>query len=266
MHRFKEIIIIRGGGDIASAVAHKLFVSGFNVGILELPEPLCIRRTVAFSTAVFKKETEVESVKGKLINEPESFSIAVIEHQFIPVMVDTEGECLNKIKPDIFIDATLAKKNIKTTGKEAGLVIGLGPGFTAGKNCHAVIETNRGHYLGKVITEGTAQPDTGVPGNIGGYTAERMLRAQVPGILKVEKEIGESVDQGDVIGSIGDTPVKAPISGVIRGFLNSGIRVEKGLKIADIDPRNDKDYIYTMSDKARNIAGGVLEGVLRFGV
>ena len=264
-NNLEKTIIIRGGGEMGSAVAYRLFVTGFKMGIIELPSPLCIRRTVSFCEAVFEEKTYVENVKARLVNNVNDFNIAMEQHNFIPILIDPYAKCLNEIKPYVFIDATLAKKNIITKGSEAPLVIGLGPGFTAGVNCNVVIETNRGHYLGRVITNGAAQPNTGVPGNIQGQTSKRVFRAPAEGIINTGKSIGDSVEQGELIGKVEEGEVKATITGMIRGLIRNGTRVHTGQKIGDIDPRNDKNYINYISDKGRTVSGGVLEAVLRVG-
>ncbi|MBI2252595.1 MAG: EF2563 family selenium-dependent molybdenum hydroxylase system protein [Armatimonadetes bacterium] len=256
MIKFNQILVlIRGGGDLASGAAHRLFTCGFKVVILELSEPRMLRRSVSFSEAVYRKEWQVEGVKAKLLTVlPEKFN-------FIPILIDSQGESIDKIKPRILIDARMKKKNIDTEINQAPLVIGLGPGFKAGINAHYVIETKRGHYLGRVYKKGGTLPDTGIPGEIGGFTYERLIRAPEEGIFKTHQEIGNKIKKGEIIGEIGKIKLKSKISGIIRGLIKAGIKVKFNEKIADIDPRKEID-IYTISDKARAIGGGVLEAIL----
>ena len=256
------VILIRGAGEMASGVAHRLHRSHFKICMLEIPRPLAVRRAVSFCEAVPNGEKEVEGVRAKFITRKEEIS-SVWKREKIPILVDPDNqETLRFLKPDVLIDATMAKKNLGTQINDAPLVIGLGPGFTAGKDVHVVIETNRGHNLGKVILNGTAESDTGIPGEIGGYAAERVLRTMKKGIFHPHRSIGERVNKGTVVAVVDDFPVIARISGVVRGLLNEGIEASKGMKVGDIDPRGKKEYCFTISDKARAIGGGVLEAIL----
>ena len=181
----------------------------------------------------------------------------------VPILVDPDGKRTKTfLKPDVLVDAVMAKQNLGTQVHDAPLVIGLGPGFTAGEDVHIVIETNRGHHLGKMILNGTAEPNTGIPGEIGGYTTERVLRTMKKGIFHPQKSVGDRVDRGSVVAVVDDFPVIAKISGVLRGLLREGVEVKKGMKVGDIDPRSKKESCFTISDKARAIGGGVLEAVL----
>lgn len=260
---FKETIVIRGGGDIATGVAHRLHRSGFNILILEVEKPLVIRRTVAFAQAIFSGEWEVEGVQAVKVSSYTDINNSWNKRE-IPVLVDPECKILGKIKANVLIDAILAKKNLGTNIDMAPVTIGLGPGFEVGKDVSAVIETNRGHDLGRVILSGCAQPNTGVPGMVMGYDLDRVIRAPRGGEIKNSLPIGSLVKKGDTIAQIEDTPILATIDGVLRGMITEGLTVCKDLKIADIDPRAKKDYCFTISEKARAVGGGVLEAILYF--
>jgi xanthine dehydrogenase accessory factor len=256
------VVLIRGAGEMATGVAHRLYRCHLRVCILEVARPLAVRRTVCFSEAVYDGEKEVEGVWAKLIARPDEIP-SVWTGRKIPVLVDSDArQTLDCLKPDIVVDAILAKKNLGTKSDDAPLVIGLGPGFTAGEDVHAVIETNRGHHLGRVILKGEAEPDTGIPGEIGGYSVERVLRTMKKGIFRSSKSIGDQVSKGTVVAVVDDFPVMAQISGMIRGLLRDGVEVMKGTKVGDIDPRGKQEYCFTISEKARAIGGGVLEAIL----
>lgn len=256
------LVIIRGGGDIATGTIHKLFQCGFPVLVLEIDNPSCIRRTISFCEAVFEDDVNVEGVTARKVSSLEE-AFQIYTRKAIPVLVDPEGQTITEAAPAVVIDAILAKKNLGTTIEDAPIVIGLGPGFTAGKDVHAVIETQRGHNLGRIIYEGAAAPNTGVPGVIAGYGKERVIHAPCDGILHIEKQIGEEVQKGDIIATIDGMPVPATIPGIVRGMIREGYPVNQGLKIADIDPRlAEKDNCHRISDKARCVAGGVLEAVM----
>ncbi len=263
IHKTNELIVlIRGAGEMASGVVHRLHRSHFKVCLTEIPEPLAVRREVAFSEAIYEGEKEVEGVRSKLIFKPEEVE-STWKKGNILILVDPDArKTRNFLKPDILVDAILAKRNLGTQISDAPLVIGLGPGFTAGKDVHLVVETNRGHNLGRVISKGAAEADTGIPGEIGGYTIERLLRTLKKGIFHPQKSIGERVNKGAVVAVVDDFPVIAKISGVVRGLLRDGVEVKKGMKVGDIDPRGKREVCFTISDKARAIGGGVLEGIL----
>jgi xanthine dehydrogenase accessory factor len=221
-----------------------------------------VRRTVCFSEAAYDGEKEVEGVRAKLIATPDEIH-SVWKERKIPVLVDPDSsQTRGFLKPDVIVDAILAKRNLGTKSDDAPLVIGLGPGFTAGRDVHAVIETNRGHHLGRVILKGKAEPDTGIPGEIGGYSAERILRTMKKGVFRSAKSIGDQVDQGTVVAAVDDFAVIAQISGMVRGLLRDGVEVRGETKVGDIDPRGKKEYCFTISEKARAIGGGVLEAIL----
>ena len=255
-------VLVRGGGDLASGVAWRLHQSGFKVVITEVPQPLAVRRKVAFCEAVYDGQSVVEGVKAILVKGPGEVD-KIWDHRFIPVLIDPGAECLHLIKPEVVVDAILAKKNLGTSAKDAPLVIALGPGFEAGKDSHFVVETNRGHNLGRLLTSGSAQPDTGVPGPVQGITSDRVLRAPASGPWRNVMDIGDMVRKGDLIGTVQDKAVYAKIDGVLRGLIRPGITVSEGLKMGDIDPRGERDFCFTISEKAFAIAGGVLEGILR---
>ena len=256
------VVLIRGAGEMASGVVHRLQRSHFKVCMIEIPNPLAVRREVAFSEAIYEGEKEVEGVRARLVSRPEEIE-AAWKNGDIPILVDPDAKkTRNFLKPGILVDAIIAKRNLGTQMSDAPLVIGLGPGFTAGKDVHLVVETNRGHNLGKVILKGAAEADTGIPGEIGGYTIERLLRTMKKGIFHPQKSIGERVNKGTVVAVADDFPVIAKISGVVRGLLRDGIEVKKGMKVGDVDPRSKKESCFTISDKARAIGGGVLEAVL----
>lgn len=246
---------------MASGVAHRLFQSHFSILMTEIPTPLSIRRAVCFSEAVFEEEAEVEGVVAVRIEEIERVE-EVWRRERIAVMVDPDLEIRHEIPFDVVVDATLAKRNIGTFKGFAPFVIGLGPGFTAGEDVDCVIETNRGHHLGRVIYEGAAEPDTGVPGNTLGYTVERVLRAPGDGVFRGVKTIGDRISSGETVGWVDDVPMTSKIDGVLRGILRDGVTVTKGMKSGDVDPRGERINCFTISDKARAVAGSVLEAIL----
>ena len=255
-------VLIRGGGDLASGVAWRLYNCGFRVLVTETKLPLAVRRKVSFCEAVYEGSTIVEGVQAQLISD-------VREAQdkwnqgIIPVLIDPECQCKADLHPDILVDAIMAKKNTGTSIEDAPLVIALGPGFVAGRDAHFVVETKRGHYLGRLITQGSAAPDSGIPGSVMGIGADRVIRAPAEGKFENLKDIGEQVSKGNLIGYVGGVEVRALIDGVIRGLIHPGISVSQGLKIGDIDPRGDVKHCFTISEKSLAIAGGVLEGILR---
>ena len=259
---FNDIVIVRGGGDLASGTIQKLHRSGFRVLVLEVAKPTAIRRSVSFSEAVYEREVEVEGIIAVHV-----YSLSEVENAWsnkkIPVIIDEEGKYIEKIKPKIVVDAIIAKKNMGTTKNMADITIAIGPGFTAGKDVDVVIETTRGHNLGRLIFHGQAAKNTGIPGNIMGYSKERVIHSTCDGIMRNILDIGDVVEKDEVIAYIGENQIKATISGLLRGIIRSESTVKEGFKIADIDPRvSEKMNCYTISDKARNIAGGVLEAIL----
>lgn len=261
MYNSDKIIIVRGGGDIASGTINRLYNMGFRVLVLEIPKPNFIRRKVCYGEAVYEGEFSLEGAVSKIAHSLEEI-YSVWEEGKIPVYIDPEMKILEKLSPDVIIDGILAKRNLGMSKDIAPITIGLGPGFEAGKDVHAVIETNRGHNLGRVIYKGKAAENTGVPGIIQGYGKERVIYAPAEGILKTVHDIGDIVKKDEVIAYIGNEPVKASLTGLIRGMIREGSFVKKGLKISDIDPReNQLENCYTISDKARTVSGGAAEAV-----
>lgn len=257
------LVIIRGGGDLATGVAVRLFRAGLSVIILEIGHPTVIRLPVSFARAVYEDKAVIEGVEAILIP---SWGKAknTIKQGKIPVLVDSEGYCIEKLSPDVLVDAILAKRNLGTKVGEAPLVIGLGPGFTAGEDVDVVIETMRGHNLGRVIYHGQAAPDTGIPGEVGGESIKRLLRAPAEGKIIPLRKIGDLVKAGEVIAEVEGVPLKAEISGVLRGLIYPESWVTKGMKVGDIDPRGIREYCFTVSDKARSIGGAVLEAICAY--
>lgn len=266
MDRDRQLIIVRGGGDIATGTIHRLHRCGYPVFVLETGYPSAIRRQVAFSEAIYDGVSEVEGVVcRKASNAEEAFSI--LDNGEVPMLIDETCKILEKVRPWALVDAILAKKNMGTNRQMADKTIGLGPGFVAGKDVDLVIETMRGHNLGRIIGNGSALPNTGIPGVIGGYGKERVIHSPAMGILFGRVRIGDHVEKGQQIAVIvtgqGEISVEASLTGIVRGLIRDGYPVTKGFKIADIDPR-DSEYenCFTISDKARCIAGSVLEGLL----
>lgn len=262
----KNLVIVRGGGDIATGTIYKLYKCGFQVLILEVEHPSAIRRNVSFSEAVYEGMQTVEDVTCYLAKDLEE-AIEMLETGKLTMIIDPKGDCIEKLKPLAVVDAILAKKNLGTNQEMADIVIGLGPGFIAGKDVHAVIETMRGHSLGRVIYEGSAIANTGIPAVVGGYGKERVLKSPAKGILRNRKQIADVVQKDDIVAVIEDEgieiPVIATIDGILRGMIRDGYPVTEGFKIADIDPRlGELENCFTISDKARCIAGGVLEAVM----
>jgi xanthine dehydrogenase accessory factor len=237
--------------------------SGFGVIMTELPKPLVVRRTAAFAEAVYAGSAQVEGVEAVLA-ENMNKAMELLKSGRIPVFVDPEALVVSQAHPIAFIDAVMAKRNTGTKINIAPLVVGLGPGFTAGVDVHAVVETQRGHNLGRVLYQGEAAPDTGVPGAVMGFAAERLLRAPADGVVTPGRNIGERVKKGETTAFVGSIPLKAEISGVVRGMIKPGVWVARGTKIGDIDPRGLIDYCCTISDKALAVGGGVLEAVCRY--
>lgn len=271
----KDLIVVRGAGDLATGTIHRLKKAGFRLLVLEAEHPAAIRRQVALSEAVYAGSARVEDVEAVRMDVDlaekknrkellEQEMERVWKKDGVPVLVDPAGLSIAALRPAVVVDAILAKKNLGTTKEMAPLVIALGPGFTAGEDVDVVIETKRGHNLGRVIRSGSAVPNTGIPGIIGGYGKERVMHAQAEGILRNAASIGDIVEARAVIAEIetenGTVPVEASLSGLLRGLIRDGYPVTKGFKIADIDPRKEElQNCFTISDKARCIAGSVLE-------
>jgi xanthine dehydrogenase accessory factor len=255
------LALIYGGGDLASGVAARLFRVGIQVVIAELPQPLAVRRTVSFASAVYEGEIEVEGIRACLSDGIEAVQNHLTAGR-IPVIVDPQLQSRFTFQPDVIVDGRMLKKAPEYEHPAASLVVGLGPGFVAGENCHAVIETMRGHYLGRVYWQGSAQPDTGVPESVQNHQTERVLRSPTAGILKNKVDIGVTVHSGDIIADVEGHPVVAHFDGLLRGLLHDGVNVVEGMKIGDLDPRVDGRMHHHISDKALAIGGGVLEAIL----
>ncbi len=259
---FRDILVgVKGAGDLASGTIHRLCRAGFTVVASELPQPLALRRTVAFAEAVYEGAVEIEGVIGARAESIDDVHAALTRDQ-VPVLVDPEGTLLRALEPTVLIDATLAKRPTGIRLSDARVVLALGPGFEAGVDAHAVIETNRGHHLGRVYLRGSAEPDTGVPGDIDGFTSERLLLAPADGPLIAERAIADIVQAGDVVARVGETPLHAQIGGVLRGLAHDGLMVRQDMKVGDIDPRARREHCFSISDKSRAVAGGVLEALL----
>ena len=254
-------VVMRGGGDLASGIAHRLHRCGMRVLILEKQQPLVVRRTVSFAQAVIDGSTELEEVKAvcvKSIREAQD----LWERGNLPVMIDPEMKVLEEIQADVLIDATLAKRDTGIRKGMAPITIALGPGFTAGIHADVIIETNRGHDLGRLIFEGEAEPNTGIPAPVKGHGSERVLRAPCDGKVEHILDIGDIAKKGEIVCRVNDQSVKADFTGIIRGLIMQGREVTKGMKIGDIDPRPIREHCFTISDKARSLGGSVLEAVL----
>jgi len=254
-------VLIKGAGDIATGIAVRLHRVHFQVVMTEIPIPTTIRRTVSFSPAVTEGIAAVEGIEAILAP-----TVGCVEKMWvqgkIPILIDPLGACAKRLEPDVLVDAILAKKNLGTSITDASVVIGVGPGFTAGVDCHAVVESNRGHDMGRVITQGSAAPNTGVPGEIGGHSIDRVLRAPRGGVFQQILDIGAKVKRGDIVGTADGAPIISQIEGILRGVLPTGVVVTAGMKCGDVDPRCEREHCYTVSDKARAIGGGVLEAIL----
>ena len=257
------LVLIRGAGDIATGIALRLYRSGLRVVMTDLPRPTAIRRTVCFSQAIVLGETTVEGVRA-VRADTASQALERLAEGAVPVLPDPALTCLTSLRPDALVDAILAKKNLGTHITDAPVVVGVGPGFTAGTDCHAVVETMRGHTLGRVIYDGAALPNTNIPGLIGGYAGERVLRAPADGVFHQILNIGDEVKAGDIAGEVDGQPMRCTIGGVLRGLLADGTPVHKGMKSGDVDPRCRPEYCATASDKALAVGGGVLEAILHF--
>ncbi|MEE9276309.1 MAG: selenium-dependent molybdenum cofactor biosynthesis protein YqeB [bacterium] len=263
----ESLVIVKGGGDLATGVAHRIHRCGFPVIVTEVERPTMVRRTVSFAECLYAGRFEVEGVAAERAGggTPEEALAAakeLLREGVVPVVVDPEAEIVGPARPAALVDAILAKRNTGTRIGQAEVVVGIGPGFTAGLDVHAVVETARGHDIGRVILEGAAAPDTGVPGPIGGYTTERLLRAPAAGRFAARAAIGDVVEAGQVVAEAGGAPVRAQIDGVVRGLLREGLEVTEGFKVGDIDPRARPEHCRTISDKSRAVGGGALEAIM----
>lgn len=259
------LILIKGAGDIATGIAVRLKNAGMQVVMTEIAIPTTVRRSVAFSRAVYKGSAVVENITARLVLDFAQIP-AVLQQDDIPVLIDPRCEVLKSIHFDAVVDSILAKKNLSTDPTQAPVVIGVGPGFSVPQDCHCVIETQRGHDLGRCIYQGCAAKNTGIPGEIGGYTVERLLRAPCDGIFHPILAIGDIVKAGQTVAMVDDQPVTAQIDGIVRGLLQDNVPVKTGMKSGDIDPRGCYEHCFTVSDKARAVGGGVLEAILHLGL
>jgi len=261
------LIAVKGAGDLATGVMHRLKRAGFAVMATELAHPTVLRRTVAFAEAIALGQMTVEGITAQRADAIEDIRL-ILENNFVPILIDPDGLALQKIQPDVLVEATLLKYNSGINVNDAPIVIALGPGYEAGIDANAVIETNRGHNLGRVYLEGSAEPNTGVPGTIGGYAGERLLRAPCAGRLYSKHQIGDQIHEGDVVAIVNSGGVTAPITaaipGILRGLVRDELEVSAGMKVGDIDPRAIREHCFTISDKSRAIGGGVLEAILYF--
>ncbi len=252
---------VRGGGDLGSGVALRLWRAGFEVIVLEAPQPVAVRRTVCFSEAVYDGNVQVEEAHAVLASSIE-IALMIMTQREVPVMVDPDAEYLPRLRPDALVDAIMTKQNLGTRLDMAPCVVCLGPGFEAGVDCDAVIETNRGPHLGRALWTGHAEANTGIPAPVGGFGSDRVLRAPRDGTLIGLKSIGHIVDQGEVVARVDGEPVVSNFAGMVRGLARDGLTVRAGMKIGDIDPRLDPELCRLVSDKSLAVAGGVLEAVL----
>jgi xanthine dehydrogenase accessory factor len=263
----RPLVAVKGAGDLATGVIHRLKRAGFAVMATELPHPTVLRRTIAFAEAIALEHMTVEGITAQHAHSIEDTRV-ILENGFVPILVDPDGIVFKHLHPDILVEATLAKYNTGITMNDAPIVIALGPGYEAGVDAHAVVETNRGHNLGRVYLEGKAEPNTGVPGTIGGYAGERLLRAPCTGRLYGVHQIGDQIREGEVVAIVMSGEVTAPITaaipGILRGLVRDDLLVSTGMKVGDIDPRAIREHCFTISDKSRAIAGGVLEAILYF--
>lgn len=255
------LTVIRGAGDIATGTALRLWRSGLKVAMTDLPNPTAIRRTVCFSQAIVLGRAMVEDVTA-VRAQTAAEALELLRGGVIPVLPDPAGTCIPGLQPDAVVDAILAKRNLGTKITDAPAVVGVGPGFTVGVDCHAVVETMRGHTLGRTYYQGSALPNTGIPGLIGGFSGERVLRAPADGVFHQLQEIGAIVTEGDVVAEVEGIPMRCTLTGVLRGILVDGTPVFKGMKAGDVDPRGVEANCFTVSDKALAVGGGVLEAVL----
>jgi xanthine dehydrogenase accessory factor len=255
------LVVIRGGGDLATGAAARLHRAGFSVVLTELYRPLVLRRTVALAEAVFSGETQVEDLLGRRAGSPAA-ARDLAAQGILPVLIDPEGDCLHELRPAVLLDARMRKQANELGPSAAPLVVGLGPGFVAGADCHAVVETRRGHRLGRVLWHGPAEADTRIPEAVGGQAARRVLRAPVDGRVEGLVEIGDLVKEGQVVMRMAGADVRAPFDGVLRGLVHPGVEVLAGTKIADVDPRGVPAYCWEISDKSLAVGGGVLEALL----
>lgn len=264
MFLFPEItVLVKGGGDLGTGSAWRLHKSGFPVLVAELTQPRVVRRTVAFASAIYDGEIAVEGVTAWKARDAAE-AVALLRDGIVSVLADPDGIEWRALAPRVVVDAVMAKRNTGTQLSDAAFVVALGPGFTPGVDCHCVVETQRGHDLGRVLWHRPAAPNTGVPGEVGGKSAERVLRAPADGVLEAARRIGDALSEGDLVARVGGVAVTAPFAGILRGLVHAGLAVRKGDKIGDVDPRAMRESCFTISDKALAVGGGVLEAVLEW--
>lgn len=257
----RPLVLLRGGGDLATGVAARLYRSGFYVVVLEIAMPLAVRRLVALAEAVYAGEVVIEDLRGQKVEDPAA-ARKVLKKGNIPVLVDPHADSRKDLQPIALVDGRMRKASPEIGMEAAPFIVGLGPGFTAGLDCHAVVETNRGHNLGRVYWEGNAEADTNIPERVAHYDTNRVLRAPNSGIFEGRISLGSIVRQGDVVATVDAVPLEAPFDGALRGLLHSGLHVEAGMKVGDLDPRGQLSFCYQISDKALSVGGGVLEAIL----
>jgi xanthine dehydrogenase accessory factor len=256
------LVLIKGAGDLASGVAYRLYRSGFPTLMTELPAPTMVRSAVSFGQAIYEGEITIENITGRRVEETQQALILAHQGQDIPVLVDPEARAMELLAPTVLVDGIMAKRNTGTRITDAPLVIALGPGFTAGVDCHAAIETNRGHWLARILYEGSPQADTKTPGKVKGYSKGRVIRAPANGYLRPVAGVGDRLRKGDLIGHVDGHEVRAMFEGTLRGLVHPSVPVTKGLKIGDLDPRNVDRHCFTISEKSFAIGGAVLEAIL----
>jgi xanthine dehydrogenase accessory factor len=257
----KPLILIRGGGDLASGVAARLHRSSFLVVITELEQPLAVRRMVSFAEAVYSGDIEIEGVRGRFVAKAAE-AIDCLKAGIIPVIVDPEAGCIGELQPMAVIDGRMRKITPEPATSAIAFTVGLGPGFTAGVNSEAVVETNRGHHMGRVYWEGAAEENTSVPDTVSGFDVHRILRAPASGVFHTTSKIGAIVQEGEILAEVAGEPIRATFKGALRGLLHNEIEIEQGVKVGDLDPRCEPDYCFEISDKSLAVGGGVLETLL----
>ena len=258
---FSFRVVVKGGGDLGTGIAWRLHRCGFRVIVTEIARPTVVRRPVAFASAVYEGTVVVDGVTVRLVADETEIAACWTAGE-VPVLVDPQANVVERMRPDAVIDAIVAKRNKGTRISDAPVVVAVGPGFTAGVDCHAVVESNRGHNLGRVMLDSSAEPNTGIPGTVGDETVRRVLRAPVDGIFYPLYEIGDHVRAGETVARVGDAPLQSQLHGVVRGLLYGGLWVRAGFKVGDIDPRGIVSHCFAISDKALAIGGGVVEAVL----
>jgi xanthine dehydrogenase accessory factor len=255
------LVVIRGGGDLASGVILRLARAGIWVVVTELPQPLAVRRSVSFAQTVYSQKVVIEGVKAQLTLSLDNLP-GLFQSGIIPVLIDPQANCLEALRPMVVVDARMRKRPPELTYPADWFSIGLGPGFVVGENCDAAVETKRGHFLGRVYWHGSPEPDTGTPESVKDREGERVIRSPETGQLEILVDIGDRVVQGSPLARVGKATVYAQFSGIIRGMMMGGLSVYEGMKIGDLDPRNDPKYCKLVSDKALAVGGGVMEAIL----